>query len=81
MVPIIEFNEKIFQQFLLKNPVWDFHGITRDDYLAKSKTDREQLILSYHNSMINGEQLHFIDFFEDVFYFFELLLFKICQVS
>ena len=70
MVPIIEFNEKIFQQFLLKNPVWDFHGITRDDYLAKSKTDREQLILIYHNSMINGEQLHFIDFFEDVFYFF-----------
>ena len=69
-VLIIEFKKKIFQQFLLKNPVWDFHGITRDDYLAKSKAEREQPILTYHISMINGEQLHFIDFFEGVFYFF-----------
>ena len=55
---------------MLKNPVWDSHGVSTEDYLAKSKVEREQLILTYYNSMVNGEQLHFIDFFADVFYIF-----------
>ena len=29
---IVEFDEKLFQQFMTKNPVWDFHSISRDDY-------------------------------------------------
>ena len=69
-MPPVEFDEKIFQQFMLKKPVWDSHGVSREDYLAKSKVEREQLILTYYNSMVNGEQLHFIDFFADFFYIF-----------
>ena len=34
-VPLVEFDEKNFQQFMLKNPVWDFHGVSREDYLTK----------------------------------------------
>ena len=52
---------------MLKNSSWDFHGVSREDYLAKSMAEREQLFLTYYDSMLNGEQLHFIDFFEDVF--------------
>ena len=34
-VPLVEFDEKNFQQFMLKNPAWDFHGVSREDYLTK----------------------------------------------
>ena len=58
-VPLVEFDEKIFQEFMLKNPVWDFHGVSREEYLHKSKTEKEQLALSYYNSIVNGEQFHY----------------------
>ena len=32
-----------------KNPVWDFHCISRDEYLCKSKADKQQLVLHYYN--------------------------------
>ena len=34
-VPLVEFDEKNLQQFMLKNPVWDFYGVSREDYLTK----------------------------------------------
>ena len=34
-----DFDEDLFQQFMLKNPVWDFNGTSSDDYLRKSKAD------------------------------------------
>ena len=58
-VPLVEFDEKIFQEFMLKNPVWDFHGVSREEYLHKSKTEKEQLALGYYNSIVNGEQFHY----------------------
>ena len=42
-----------------KNPVWDFHTISRDDYLRKSKADKEQLVLNYYNQMKMDEQIKF----------------------
>ena len=42
-----------------KNPVWDFHGVPREEYLHKSKAEKEQLVLSYYNSMVNDEQYTF----------------------
>ena len=30
-----------------KNPVWDFHAISRDDYLRKGKAVKAQLLLNY----------------------------------
>ena len=40
------FDENLFQQFMRKNPVWSFHAISRDDYLRKSKADKEQFLLN-----------------------------------
>ena len=51
-----DFNENLFQQFMGKNPVWDFHAISRDDYLRKSKADKEQLLLNYYKQMKIDEQ-------------------------
>ena len=48
---------------MLKNPVWDFTGILRDDYLQKSKADKEQLLINYYNQMKMGEQITFNIFY------------------
>ena len=53
-----DFDENLFQQFTLKNPVWDFHCISKDEYLRRSKADKEQLLLKYYNQMKMGEQIH-----------------------
>ena len=44
-MPVADFDEKLFQQFMSKHPVWDFYSLSRDDYLRKSKADKEQLVL------------------------------------
>lgn len=48
-------DEQLFQRFMLKNPIWDFHSLTREQYLALSKENKVELIKSYDNSMKNGE--------------------------
>ena len=45
-----------------RNPVWDFHCISRDEYLLKRKAKKEQLVLQYYNKIKMGEQLHFLLF-------------------
>ena len=68
---IVDFDENLFQQFMSKNPVWDFHAISRDDYLRKSKAVKAQLLLIYYKQMKIGE--------EYIFYCFLLLrCFAIC---
>ena len=54
-----DFDEDLFQQFMLKNPVWDFNGTSSDDYLRKSKADKEQLLLNNYNQMKMEEQITF----------------------
>ena len=54
---VANFNENLFQQFMLKNLVWDFHCISRDEYLQRSKADKEKLLLKYNNNMQKGEQI------------------------
>ena len=54
---VANFNENLFQQFMLKNLVWDFHCISRDEYLQRSKADKEKVLLKYDNNMQKGEQI------------------------
>ena len=60
---VADFHENLFQQFMNKNPVWDFHCISRDEYLHKSQADKEQLVLQYYNKMKIGEQITFNIFY------------------
>ena len=39
-----------------KNPLWDFHCITQEEYLQKSKFEKKQLLSSYYLQMKNGEK-------------------------
>ena len=52
-----DFDENVYQQFMLNNLVWDFHFISRD-YLERSKGDKEQLLSKYYNKMQMGKQIH-----------------------
>ena len=56
---LTDFDQNLLQQFMQKNSVWDFHGVTREEYLHKSKAEKEQLVLSYYNSTVNVEQFTF----------------------
>ena len=38
-----------------KNPIWDYHSITREQYLSKTKYQKIDLMNSYYYSMKNGE--------------------------
>ena len=55
---ISDFDENLFQQFMLKNPVLDFHGVSGDEYLRTSKSDKEKRLLQYYNNMQKGDQIH-----------------------
>ena len=39
-----------------KNPLWDFHRITQEEYLQKSEFEKEQLLSSYYLQMKTGEK-------------------------
>ena len=43
---------------MLKNLAWDFHCISRNEYLQRSMADKEQLLLKYYNDIQMGEQIH-----------------------
>ena len=36
-----EFDEKIFQQFMVKNPIWEYDSISNVEYLHKNKEEKE----------------------------------------
>ena len=51
-----EFNENLFQQFMSKNPLWDYHCMTQEEFLQKTKSEKEQLLSTYYLHMKNGEK-------------------------
>ena len=52
-----QINEDLFKEFLSKNPVWVFHNISREEYIAKSNSEKESLIINYYNEMVKGKSL------------------------
>ena len=44
-------DEQLFQQFMLKNPIWDFHFLTREQQLALLNEKKVELMKSYYNSL------------------------------
>ena len=39
-----------------KNPLWDYHCMTREEYLQKTKSEKEQLLSTYYIHMKKGEK-------------------------
>ena len=59
-----QFNEGLFHQFMAKNPIWDFHSLSREQYVAKSRDEKLALMKKYYYDMKNGEILFFGFLFE-----------------
>ena len=36
-----EFDEKVFQQFMVKNPIWEYNSISKVECLHKNKEEKE----------------------------------------
>ena len=49
-----EFVENLFQQFISKNPLWDYHFMTQEEYLQKIKSEKQQLLSTYYVHVKNG---------------------------
>ena len=54
-----QMDENLFKEFLLKNSVWDFHNMSRDEYTTKSTSEKEVLIIKNYNEMQKGKSLLF----------------------
>ena len=54
-----QFDERLFQQFMEKNPIWDFPSLSQEEYVAKGGEEKLLLIKKYYNDMKNGELLFF----------------------
>ena len=48
-----QFYEGLFQQFMVKNPVWDFHSLTKEQHLAKG---RDKKIRVNEKSLLYNEE-------------------------
>ena len=80
--PVCELDEALFQQFMVKNPIWEFNSITKDEYLHMNKEQIERLISNYYTSMEKGEHyiILFVCLFKELsFYFSKLFLSKISE--
>ena len=51
-----EFDENLFQQFMSMNPLWDYHCMTQEEYLQKTKSEKEQILSTYYINMENSEK-------------------------
>ena len=54
-----EFDENLFVEFMKKIPIWDFHGISKEQYLAIPEQEKRIKISQYYSDMkskhITGE--------------------------
>ena len=54
-----QFDDRQFQQFVARNPVWDFHSLSKEQNMAKGKEEKLSHIGKYYYEMKNGERLDF----------------------
>ena len=49
-----QINQENLEEFLAKTSVWNFHEITRDEYMNKSNIEKKDLIINFFNYMSAG---------------------------
>ena len=49
-----------FKALLAKCSVWDFYDISKEEYLNKQASEKERLLISYYNKMVQGMNLLFV---------------------
>ena len=59
IAPEEHFDEGLFQQLMARNPVWDFHSLSKEQYMAKGKEEKLSLLRQYYYEVKNGKRLDF----------------------
>ena len=54
-----QLDEGLFHQFMVRNPIWDFHSLSREQYIVKGRGDELALIRQYYYEMKNGGHCFF----------------------
>ena len=49
------------KSFQAKCTVWDFYDMTKEEYINKLPTEKQDLILSYYKKMVQGMLSFFVD--------------------
>ena len=55
-----QINQENLEEFLAKTSVWNFHEITRDEYMNKGDIDKKVLIINFFNYMSAGDIFSFV---------------------
>ena len=55
-----QINQENLEEFLAKTSVWNFHEITRDEYMNKSDIEKKVLIINFFNYMSAGNIFSFV---------------------
>ena len=50
-----DFNEKVFLEFMKQISIWDFFGISKQEYLAMSEEEKKVKISQYYFDMSKGK--------------------------
>ena len=58
-----QIDQKLMQNFLSKNSVWDFYKMGRQEYLNKSNDQKSVLIVKYYNEMGKGKITYCLCFY------------------
>ena len=63
-------DEKLLQQFMSKVTVWEYNSISRENYLAPPRDEKEKIIRNYYSEMLKRLQDDKIILFVCLFVFF-----------
>ena len=58
-----EFEEKLFVEFMNKITIWNFFGISKEEYLAKPEQEKRVKISQYYSDMKSKSTGEFVFFF------------------
>ena len=78
-------HEKL-RSFQAKCTVWDFYDMTKEEYSNKLPTEKQDLIISYYQNMVQGMLLLFVicnlktKILVSIFYFWKLFCLIYCFV-
>ena len=50
-----QIDQNLLKDFLAKGSVWDFHKMSKEEYLNKDDIKRQSLIIKYYNEMVKGK--------------------------
>ena len=72
VINLEQIDQKLMQEFLSKNSVWDIYEMGRQDYLNKSNNKKYVLIINYYYEMVQGK-IYILSLF---LFFYFVLYFK-----